>query len=76
MQICVSARAAGTMGNNPHMQWQLYATWECLCVVDGKSGNTHKQAINPHRPKLTSMSAADFSKVTTSRGDEVDRRQG
>ncbi len=76
MQICVSARAAGTTGNNPHMRRRLYATWECLCVVDGESGNTHKQAINPRRPELTSTSAADFSEATTSRGDEVDRRRG
>ncbi len=76
MQICVSVRAAGTMGNNPHMWWQLYATWECLCMVDGESGNMHKQAINLCQPELTSMSAADFSEATTSRGNEVDRRWG
>ena len=58
--MCVSARAAGTTGKNPHMQRRLYATWEHLCMVDGESGKTHKQAINPRRPELTSASVADF----------------
>ena len=67
----VSAWVAGTVGDYPHMRQQQYATWTLLCVVDGKSGNAHKQATNHADSNLPVGAQQIIATASTSRATQV-----